>query len=100
MKRLVFVICIEGSLQDPRAMSSDTSQDQPSAALKAMTRSASPYWAVRKQHLLRVPVALVSEHIHRLITFDQHGVTFRYKDYCADGRARYKRMTLATVRAA
>jgi len=22
----------------------------------------------------------------RLITFDQHGVTFRYKDYCADGR--------------
>jgi len=32
----------------------------------------------------------------RLITFDQHGVTFRYKDYCADGRARYKHMTLAT----
>jgi len=32
----------------------------------------------------------------RLITFDLHGVTFRYKDYCADGRARYKRMTLAT----
>jgi hypothetical protein len=32
----------------------------------------------------------------RLITLDQHGVTFRYKDYCADGRARYKRMTLAT----
>jgi hypothetical protein len=32
----------------------------------------------------------------RLITFDHHGVTFRYKDYCADGRARYKRMTLAT----
>jgi predicted Zn-ribbon and HTH transcriptional regulator len=32
----------------------------------------------------------------RLITFDQHGVTFRYKDYCADGRARYKRMTLGT----
>ena len=32
----------------------------------------------------------------RLITFDQHGVSFRYKDYCADGRARYKRMTLAT----
>src|SRR6266705_330543 len=32
----------------------------------------------------------------RLITFDEDGVTFRYKDYCADGRARYKRMTLAT----
>ena len=26
----------------------------------------------------------------------EHGVTFRYKDYCAAGRARYKRMTLAT----
>src|SRR5258707_12652488 len=32
----------------------------------------------------------------RLIACDQHGVTFRYKDYRADGRARYKRMTLAT----
>jgi Putative transposase/Transposase zinc-binding domain len=32
----------------------------------------------------------------RLIMFDEGGVTFRYKDYRADGRARYKRMTLAT----
>jgi hypothetical protein len=32
----------------------------------------------------------------RLITFNQDGVTFRYKDYRADGRARYKQMTLAT----
>jgi hypothetical protein len=32
----------------------------------------------------------------RLIACDQHGVTFRYKDYRADGRARHKRMTLAT----
>jgi hypothetical protein len=31
----------------------------------------------------------------RLITFNKDGVTFRYKDYRADGRARYKRMTLA-----
>jgi hypothetical protein len=31
----------------------------------------------------------------RLIAFDQNGVTFRYKDYRADGRARYKVMTLA-----
>ena len=31
----------------------------------------------------------------RLIAFDQKGVTFKYKDYRADGRARYKRMTLA-----
>jgi hypothetical protein len=32
----------------------------------------------------------------RLIAFDHNGVTFRYKDYRADGRARYKLMTLAT----
>jgi predicted Zn-ribbon and HTH transcriptional regulator len=32
----------------------------------------------------------------RLIAFDQNGVTFKYKDYRADGRARYKLMTLAT----
>jgi Putative transposase/Transposase zinc-binding domain len=32
---------------------------------------------------------------HRLIASDQRGVTFRYKDYRADGSARYKIMTLA-----
>ena len=32
----------------------------------------------------------------RLIACDEHGVTFKYKDYRADGRARYKVMTLAT----
>jgi len=32
---------------------------------------------------------------HRLIAFDQHGVTFRWKDYRAKGRTRYKTMTLA-----
>jgi hypothetical protein len=32
----------------------------------------------------------------RLIALDSRGVTFRYKDYRADGRARYKIMTLAT----
>jgi hypothetical protein len=32
----------------------------------------------------------------RLIARDQQGVTFRYKDYRADGRARQKVMTLAT----
>jgi hypothetical protein len=32
----------------------------------------------------------------RLIASDEDSVTFRYKDYRADGRARYKRMTLAT----
>jgi len=32
---------------------------------------------------------------HRLIASDHRGVTFRYKDYRADGPARYKIMTLA-----
>jgi hypothetical protein len=32
----------------------------------------------------------------RLIAADHNGVTFTYKDYRADGRARYKIMTLAT----
>jgi hypothetical protein len=31
----------------------------------------------------------------RLIALDRGGVTFKYKDYRADGSARYKRMTLA-----
>src|SRR4029453_17379887 len=31
----------------------------------------------------------------RLIVLDEKGVTFKYKDYRADGSARYKRMTLA-----
>jgi hypothetical protein len=31
----------------------------------------------------------------RLIGFDRNGVTFKYKDYRADGSTRYKRMTLA-----
>ena len=32
----------------------------------------------------------------RLIAFDERGVTFRWKDYRAKGRTRYKTMTLAT----
>ncbi len=32
----------------------------------------------------------------RLIAFDQHGVTFTYKDYRASGRYRHKTMTLKT----
>jgi hypothetical protein len=33
----------------------------------------------------------------RLIALDSRGVTFNYKDYRADGRARYKVMTLVTA---
>jgi hypothetical protein len=32
----------------------------------------------------------------RLLALDDHGVTFRWKDYRADGRTRYKAMTLKT----
>ena len=32
----------------------------------------------------------------RLLAFDQRGVTFRWKDYRATGKTRYKTMTLAT----
>ena len=32
----------------------------------------------------------------RLIAFDEHGVTFKWKDYRIEGRDRYKLMTLAT----
>ena len=31
----------------------------------------------------------------RLLALDEHGVTFRWKDYLAKGQARYKTMTLA-----
>jgi hypothetical protein len=33
----------------------------------------------------------------RLLAFDQHGVTFTYKDYRAKGRSRHKTMTLDTA---
>jgi hypothetical protein len=32
----------------------------------------------------------------RLVALDERGVTFRWKDYRAEGRTRYKSMTLAT----
>ena len=32
----------------------------------------------------------------RLIALDEHGVTFRYKDYRRNGQARYRTMTLST----
>jgi hypothetical protein len=33
----------------------------------------------------------------RLIRFDEHGVTFRWKDYRAEGRTRHKTMSLGTA---
>jgi hypothetical protein len=64
----------------------------------------------RKWHVYAKPpfggpeavLAYLSRYTHRvaisnsrLIGFDRKGVTFKYKDYRADGSARYKRMTLA-----
>ena len=48
-----------------------------------------PSW-IRARYTHRVAISN-----RRLIAFNKDGVTFRYKDYRADGRARYKRMTLA-----
>jgi len=63
----------------------------------------------RKWHVYAKPpfggpeavLAYLSRYTHRvaisnsrLIAFDRKGVTFKYKDYRADGSARYKRMTL------
>jgi hypothetical protein len=65
----------------------------------------------RKWHVYSKPpfggpeavLAYLSRYTHRvaianrrLIAFDENGVTFSYKDYRADGRTRYKVMTLAT----
>jgi len=49
---------------------------------------------------LRIAVGHVGEggetyEVARLLAFDQRGVTFRWKDYRAKGRTRYKTMTLA-----
>jgi predicted Zn-ribbon and HTH transcriptional regulator len=78
-------------------------------ARKAFTRYLAPLRR-RKWHLYVKPpfggpeavLAYLSRYTHRvaisngrLIAFDHNGVTFKYKDYRADGRARYKRMTLA-----
>jgi hypothetical protein len=51
-----------------------------------------PAWP-SDQPCVRTQIILANS---RLIACRQDGVTFRYKDYRADGRARYKQMTLAT----
>src|SRR6266705_2273823 len=66
------------------AGSSGTSMQSPRSA---DPRRCSPIWRA-------TPRVAISN--RRLIAFNEDGVTFRYKDYRADGRARYKRMTLAT----
>ena len=80
------------------------------AARKAFTSYLAPLrkikWCVYTKAPFGGPkavLAYLSRYTHRvaisnrrLIALDSRGVTFRYKDYRANGRARYKVMTLAT----
>src|SRR5579859_2482814 len=74
------------------------------AALLAASRKTD--WVVYAKRPFGGPeavLAYLSRYTHRvaiansrLIAFDRHGVTFRWKDYRVEGRDRYKVMTLAT----
>jgi hypothetical protein len=74
------------------------------AALLAASRKTE--WVVYAKRPFGGPeavLAYLSRYTHRvaiansrLIALDQHGVTFRWKDYRIEGRDRQKRMTLAT----
>src|SRR5712671_583790 len=57
---------------------------------KCQGAAAKQWLAAREADLLPVP------YYRRLITCDEQGVTFKWKDYRLEGRDRYKRMTLAT----
>ncbi len=73
------------------------------AALKPLRRLNWFVYAKRPFAGPKAVLAYLSRYTHRvaisntrLIAHDSHGVTFRYKDYRADGLARRKVMTLAT----
>jgi hypothetical protein len=80
------------------------------AERKAFARHLAPLrrrkWYVYSKRPFGGPeavLAYLSRYTHRvaisnrrLIALDENGVTFNYKDYRGDGRARYKVMTLAT----
>ena len=60
-----------------------------------------PVYAKRPFAGPKAVLAYLSRYTHRvaisnqrLVAFDEHGVTFRWKDYRAKGRTRYKTMTL------
>ena len=63
-------------------------------------------WVVYAKHPFAGPAAVLaylSRYTHRvaisnqrLVAMDEHGVTFRWKDYRAKGRTKYKTMTLST----
>jgi Putative transposase len=84
--------------------SPDVANAQACAAYLAPLRKTE--WVVYSKRPFGGPQAMLaylSRYTHRvaiansrLIAFDQHGVTFRWKDYRVEGRDRYKRMTLTT----
>jgi putative transposase len=72
------------------------------AVLKPLRRTNWFVYAKRPFAGPKAVLAYLSRYTHRvaisntrLIAHDEHGVTFRYKDYRADGLARHKVMTLA-----
>src|SRR5207247_4477250 len=79
------------------------SQEQAFAAWLAALRGC--VWVVYAQRAFAGPAAVrnylsrytyrVAISNRRLLAFDERGVTFRWKDYRATGKARYKAMTLA-----
>src|SRR5215813_7733462 len=85
-------VCPSRRAQDLRALPRAAAQAQLVRLLEA-PRSGGPaaVLAYLSRYTHRVAIAN-----RRLIAIDQNGVTFSYKDYRGDGRARYKVMTLAT----
>jgi hypothetical protein len=90
---------------------SATTTVSPSSATVSGRSAASPLrklnWYVYSKRPFGGPkavLAYLSRYTHRvaisnrrLIALDSRGVTFKYKDYRADGRARHKVMTLVTA---
>ena len=67
------------------------------APLGRRTGSSTPSRPCRARSGARLSCPLHSPRRHReqpLVAFEEHGVTFRYKDYRRNGQARYRTMTL------
>jgi hypothetical protein len=85
-------------------------EDAALAEVQAFLRWLAPLraceWVVYAKRPFAGPAAVLaylSRYTHRvaisnsrLLAFDERGVTFRYKDYRAKGKTRYKAMTLST----
>ena len=104
------IILAQAMLDEPRLLLLFFGQHAHLAEPKAFAAYLAPLRKIEWYLYLKSPfggpeavLAYLSRYTHRvaiansrLIAFDENGVTFRYKDYRADGRARYKTMTLAT----